>query len=230
MERQRIGGSAALAAAATIVVGLGMFFTVLSDYTADDITTSESVAFVADNQAMLYIWNLITLVIFSALLVVVTLALHERLVMGARPLAQASTAFGLIWAGLLMASGMVLNVGFDAVTSLFETNTAQAESLFLSVDTVGNGLGGGMEIVGSIWILIVSLAGLKARALPPALCYLGFLMAASGLVTMVPALEAVGAIFGLGLIIWFAWIGMILLKDDRALVQTQRPMVTSRTQ
>jgi hypothetical protein len=36
---------------------------------------------------------------------------------------------GLIWAGLLIAAGMILNIGFGTVVDLFGTNSAQAESL-----------------------------------------------------------------------------------------------------
>ena len=210
---ERTGGIAALIAAATVVVGLGMFAFFLSDYTTGDPTPGESVAFLADNHAAMYIWNLITLIVFSIVLVVVALALHHRLKI-ARSLAQMATAFGLIWAGLLVAAGMVLNIGFGTVVDLHGTNPAQAESVWLAVDSVGNGLSGGMEIFGPIWVLLVSWAGLRTGVLPKALNYLGVVMAVAGLATIIPALEAVGAIFGLGLIVWLSWVGLVMLRSS----------------
>ena len=210
---ERTGGIAALIAAATVVVGLGMFAFFLSDYTTGDPTPGESVAFLADNHAAMYIWNLITLIVFSIVLVVVALALHHRL-KTARSLAQTATAFGLIWAGLLVAAGMVLNIGFGTVVDLHGTNPAQAESVWLAVDSVGNGLSGGMEIFGPIWVLLVSWAGLRTGVLPKALNYLGVVMAVAGLATIIPALEAVGAIFGLGLIVWLSWVGIVMLRSS----------------
>ena len=209
---ERTGGIAALIAAATVVVGLGMFAFFLSEYTTGDPTPGESVAFLADNHTALYIWNLVTLIGFSIVLVVVALALQHRLKAGARSLAQAATAFGLIWAGLLVAAGMVLNIGFGTVVDLNGTNPAQAESVWLAVDTVGNGLSGGMEIFGPIWVLLVSWAALKTGALPKGLAYLGIVMAVAGLATIIPALEAVGAIFGLGLIVWLSWVGLAMYR------------------
>jgi prepilin signal peptidase PulO-like enzyme (type II secretory pathway) len=150
------------------------------------------------------------------LLVVVSLALYRRLAAGWRVMAQTATAVGLIWAGLLIAAGMVLNIGFGTVVDLHGTDPALAESTWLAVDTVGNGLSGGMEIFGPIWVLLISFAALRTGALPKALNYLGIVMAVAGLATIIPALEAVGAIFGLGLIVWLSWVGVVLYRGAPA--------------
>ena len=212
----KVGGISALIASATVIVGLGMFATMLSDYASGDPTPSESIAFLVDNQAALYIWNLITLIVFSVVLVPLALALYSRLKERSGWLAPTGTAFGMIWAGILIGAGMLLNIGAGTIVDLAESDPAQAESLWLAVDSVGNGLSGGMEIVGPIWILLISLAALKAGTLPKALNYLGVVISAAGLVTIVPALETVGAIFGLGLIIWLAWLGFVMLREQEA--------------
>jgi hypothetical protein len=143
---------------------------------------------------------------------VVALALSRRLNAGPSLLAQTATAFGIIWAGLLIAAGMITRIGFQTVVDLYATNPTQAGTVWLAVDSVGNGLSGGMEIIGPIWVLLISVAALGTEALPKVLNYLGILIAAAGLVTIIPALEAVGAIFGLGLIVWFTWLGIVMLR------------------
>jgi hypothetical protein len=107
-DSQKMGGVATLIGAAIYVVGLALLVTVLAHYTAGDTDPDESVAFLADNQAVMYIWNLIIYVVNGVFLVVLALALHERLKAGSPAIAQTATAFGLIWAGLVIASGMVL--------------------------------------------------------------------------------------------------------------------------
>ncbi len=77
-------------------------------------------------------------------------------------------------------------------------------------------MGGGIEVVGSLWVLLVSWAALQAGGLPRALNYLGMVLGASGLLTVVPALEVLGAVFGLGLIVWFAWLGIVMLRGSRS--------------
>jgi hypothetical protein len=77
---------------------------------------------------------------------------------------------------------------------------------------VQNGLGGGNELVGGTWVLLVGVATVRTGALPRALGVLGIVCGTAGIVTVVPSLEAVGAVFGLGLVVWFAWAGVRMLR------------------
>ncbi|MDY7102299.1 MAG: DUF4386 family protein [Actinomycetota bacterium] len=210
----RIGGIAALVEAATFVVGIALFATVLSDYATGDPTPAESVSFVVDNQGALYAWYLITLIVFGIALVPLALALHRR-IRDAGGLAQTATAFGVIWSGLILATGMIDNIGLGVVSDLADTDPTQAEAVWSSLDAITNGLGGGNELAGGIWVLLVSVAALQTRALPRSLNVLGIVSAAAGLVTVVPGLEDVGLIFGLGLIVWFTWLGAVLVRSER---------------
>jgi hypothetical protein len=75
---------------------------------------------------------LITYVIFGMVLAVLALALYERLRDGSPALTQAATAVGLIWAFVLVASGMIFNAGLAAVVALRGTSPAQAVSALAS--------------------------------------------------------------------------------------------------
>jgi len=212
-QTPKTAGVAALVAAATFLFGIVMFATVLTEYTTGDPTPEESVAFVVDHQAALYIWNVVIFIVFGIALVPLVLALRDRLKTASPGLAQASGAFGLIWAGLVVAAGMVSNIAIGTVTDLHDTDPASAATVWSALDAVQNGLGGGNEIAGGVWILLVSWAGLKTAVLPRTLSSLGLAAGAAGLVTVIPALEAVGAVFGIGLIVWFVWVGVLLLND-----------------
>jgi hypothetical protein len=104
-HRQELSGLSALGAAATVVIGIGMYATLFSDLTTGDPDPGESVAFIADNYTALYVWNLIVMIAFGVLLVPLALAIYERLKVGSNALAQTATAFGLIWACLLIGAG-----------------------------------------------------------------------------------------------------------------------------
>ena len=73
-----------------------------------------------------------------------------------------------------------------------------------------------------------SWAALRAGGLPRALNYLGMVLGASGLLTVVPVLEVLGAVFGLGLIVWFAWLGIVMLRGSRRLTHGRAFQRTSR--
>lgn len=212
---QKAGGIAALIESLTFIIGFALFFTVLTPLISDDTTAVDSVAFLMENQGIVYIAYLIIYVIFGVFLVPLSLALHQRLKDGSVTLMQNATAFGLIWAGLVIASGMVANVGTATVVSLFEQTPEQAGTIWVAVDTVRNGLGGGNEIVGGIWVLLISWSALQTGKLPKILNYLGLIFGAAGIITLIPPLADFGAIFGLGLIVWFAWVGIVLLQSKQ---------------
>jgi hypothetical protein len=210
---QKMGGVAALIEAATFVVGLGLAVTLLAPYMTGDLDPVQTAAFLVDNQAIMYLWNQIIFVVFGVFLVVLALALYERLKAGSPAMAQTATAFGLIWAGLMFASGMVFNIGLlGTVVDLYGQDPVQAGTVGLAIRSVEEGLGGGNEIVGSLWVLLVSWAALQGGGLPRALNYFGVLVSVAGLLTIVPALEVLGFVFGLGSIGWFVWLGIVMLR------------------
>ncbi len=212
-HRLSAGAVGAFAAAGTFVFGFALFATVLADYATGDLAPSESAAFVADHQMALYAWHLVILVVFGIVLVPLVLALHERLSPGAPALIRVATVFGLIWVGLVLAAGMIAMIGVGTVADLHDADPASAAPVWSTLDSVQNGLGGGNEIVGGLWVLLVSVAALRSRIFPRALNGLGVLAGVAGIVTTVPALEALGAVFGLGLIVWFVWLGFVLMSE-----------------
>lgn len=216
---QKIGGIAALFDAMTFVLGFALLFTLLAPagYFDADADPLQNAAFLADNQAIMYLWHLTIYVVFGVFLVILVLALYDRLKAGSPAMAQTATAFGIIWAGLVIASGMVANIGAGVVVDLYGSNPAQAASTWLALDVVVRGLGGGNEIVGGLWVLLVSWAALRAGELPKALNYLGVVAGLAGILTAIPALaalEVLGALFGLGLIVWFVWLGIVMLRSS----------------
>ena len=211
---QKMGGIAAILESITFIVGFALFVTVLSPLAEENKSAIETVEFLIDHQAVVYIWNLIIYVAFGVFLVVLTFALHERLKDAAIVPMRTATGLGLIWSGLVIASGMVSNIGIAAVIDIHDTDPSQAATVWLAIDAVSDGLGGGNEVVGGLWVLLVSWSALQVNQLPKALNYLGIVIGVAGVVTLVPPLTDVGAIFGLGLIVWFFWVGLVLYRTS----------------
>ena len=157
-DYKKMGGVAALIEAATFIVGIGLAVTLLAPFQTGDLDPVQKVAFIVDNQAIMYIWNQIIYLVFGIFLVVLALALYDRLKDGSAAMVQVATAYGLIWAGLMFAGGMVFNIGLDTVVDLYSKDPDQAASFWLAINSVWDGLGGGNEIVGGLWILLLSWA------------------------------------------------------------------------
>lgn len=209
-DLQRMGGISALIEAAVYMVGFGVFIFLLDS--SGYVGPVQQIAFLADNKTTLYTANLLIYVVFGVFLVVLAIALHERLKVGARAVVQTATALGLIWAGLVIASGMISNIGMDVVIDMSEGDPDQAAIVWVAISSVQEALGGGNEIVGGLWVLLISCAGLIAREFPKALNYLGAGIGLAGILTAVPTLTVLTDVFGLGQIIWFAWLGIVMLQ------------------
>lgn len=208
---QKWGGVAALYEALAYIIGIVGFVAVvnISEF-ADPL---QKVAAIVENQGLLTLLHLIVYVVWGASLVVLTLALHERLQGQVSALARTATAFGIIWSVLVIASGMIYNVGMETVAALYGQSPEQAATVWLAIESVFNGLGGGVEVVGGVWVLLLSIAGLRNGGLPRLFNYFGLIVGAAGLVTVVPALgEMGGMVFGLTQIAWFAWLGIVMLR------------------
>ncbi|MEM9656363.1 MAG: DUF4386 family protein [Actinomycetota bacterium] len=209
----RAGGIGALVAAGTFIFAIALFATIFIDYTSGDLTPAESVAFVGDHETAFFVWYFVMFLVFGAAIIPLARALHGRLRSSSPLLADIGAVFAYIWAGLMFATGMIYNIGYPAVVDLAETDPAQAEAVWSSIAAIADGLGGGNELVGGMWVLLVSLAAWSTKALPRALNALGIISATAGLVTLIPGLSDVGIVFGLGLIVWFAWVGIVLVRN-----------------
>ena len=212
---QKVGGIAALYEAAVYVLGM-VFFLVVVDYPSV-VDPAEKVALLVDNQAVMYLMYLLLYVVFGIFLVALALALYERLKAGSPAIMQIATAIGLIWACIIIASGYIFNIGIDTVVDLYGNDPGQAATVWVAIESVSQGLGGAKgEILGGIWVLLVSWAALQAGGLPRVLNYIGVVIGVAGILSAVPALGALGfgIIFALGQIVWFIWLGLFMLRGS----------------
>ena len=210
-DLRKLGGIAALIHSAAYVVGIGLYFTVLNPVL--DADPAQYLALLAEHQNLLYVWILIAYWVAAFCLVIVALALYDRLKTGSPALMQIGTALGLIWAGLIIGSGNLMLHDFGEVAHLYSSNPSQAEVVLLALTAVENGIVSGNELIGGLWALLVSWTALRAGGFSKALSYFGLVSGAAGIASIIPALNEVGiTIFALGMIVWFAWVGIVLLR------------------
>jgi hypothetical protein len=213
---QKTGGIAALLHAAAYVVGIALGVTLFFPLLNAD--PGQYLAFVADNQALVYVWNLISYWGSAVTLVVMVLALYHRLKAGSPALVQTATVFGLIWAALIIGSANLMLRDIEVISGVYAKDPAQAATLWLALGAVETGIASGNEIVGSLWVLLLSVAALRTGGLPRALNFLGVALGAAGLLTgvlaFIPAFR-VQMIFA-GMIVWSVWVGIVMLRGGES--------------
>ena len=56
---------------------------------------------------------------------------------------------------------------------------------------------------------------MRDEGLPKALNYLGMVLGVAGLIsTAAPVLKVLGVAFGLGIIVWWLWLGIVMLHSN----------------
>jgi hypothetical protein len=145
------------------------------------------------------------------------LALYHRLKAGSPALVQIATVFGLIWAALIIGSANLMLRDSGVIANLYGKDPHQAATLWPVLEAVENGIVSGNELVGSLWVLLISIAALRTRSFVRAFNYFGVAVSLAGLLTLVSSLaETTRMIFGLGMIAWSIWLGIVLLISSRS--------------
>ncbi len=211
---QKMGGFAALLMAAAYVVMMLIFIVVLQYQTITD--PAQKIALVVDQPNMFFLTNIFGYVFFGVFLVVLCLALYDRLKENSTGLVSVALAVGIIWAGSLVASGMVANAAIAPTIALYTSDPALAANNWSLIETIAGGLGNANgEILGGVFTLLISWAALKSGKLPKALNVLGLLVGLVGIVSLAPMLNNLAMLFGVLQIVWFAWLGIILLSQQK---------------
>jgi hypothetical protein len=210
VNADKVGGVAALYMALAHLCGIAIFLVVL-DY--PNITSPvQKVELLAGHETLIRVSNLGLYVVFGLSLVVLMVPLHSRLKADNAMLAPVGAAIGLIWAGSLIASGMVANAGITPALALWPADPELAAQTWAATETVADGLGNANgEILGGAMTLVLSLAGLKS-GFPRLLVWLGIAVGLVGLMSVVPGLTDLVGVFGLSQILWFAGLAFVLLR------------------
>jgi hypothetical protein len=220
VTRQKAAGLAALYLALALLAAIPYFLLVV-DYPSAT-TAADKVALIADHYASMYVVYLATYVLFGIAVGLLALALHDRLRSEGPVTVRVATFVGLLWSFALVASGMVFSYGMTAIEALAVSERA---ATWQAIEPVALALGGaGGELLGGLWVLLLSVVVLRGATLPRALGWLGVVIGVVGLTSVVPPLHDAAIAFGLLQIVWFAWLGVLLLTT-RQLPDRDRPAV-----
>jgi hypothetical protein len=96
------------------------------------------------------------------------------------------------------------------------TGSSQAATVWLTISPVFEVLFDRVEVVGGIWVLLVTWGALLVGRFPRALNYLGVVIGGAGVLSLFPALEVLGSGFRLGEMVWFGWLGIVWFRGSRS--------------
>lgn len=208
---QRMGGIAALYAVGAYLVAIP-YFLVLVDYPGA-VSPADKVALLRNHHTSLYLMHLLCFEATALALAVVVLAVEARLRSLAPLAARLGAVLGILRSGLLLASVMIFDYGMSTVVELSTSAHDQATATWQAIEPVADALGGsGGEIMGGLWVLLVSATALRARTFPTVMNWLGLVTGTAGVLSVAPAAGVLEVTFGLLQIVWLLWLGTVLLR------------------
>ncbi len=215
----KLGGAAGLTAALTYLFGLVLLVAVLlpAGFKPGGGDAETTLAAMADNAGLYQLWIAVIYKLNAGALVLLSAALAITVSAGNAGARLVIFGFGVLWAGLVLAAGMVASVGGEQALALYQEDPIAAALFWRTVHTIELGLGGGNEIAGTFWAAAVTAVGLRLGTISRLMVVLGGIIAVAGVLTLVEwAGEAPGAVFGIAYVVWFTAAGLQLMFDRRS--------------
>ena len=213
---QKVGGIAALICAATYLLAMSLAATLLTPMFDNALPYDQFIAFYLPHQSLVFVWHFTMYLVNGTFLALLTLALYQHLKTNAPTLSLVSACFGLLWTGLVFASGFISLYGWDVICKLAAADPSQAATLRLVVYNISTGIDTSDRFLGCLWVLLASWAALRTRLLARPMNIFGLVIGAAGILSScVPGLATLGIAFGLGVIVWWIWLGVVLLRGTQ---------------
>ncbi|OED44430.1 hypothetical protein AB833_01635 [Chromatiales bacterium (ex Bugula neritina AB1)] len=212
MTISRFSGIASIALALIYLVGF-VYFGGFWTYPATG-SIDEKISYLNNNQLSYTLVYLTIYVVFGVVLAVLVAGVHDVLDAAKNKVMLVSSMFGVIWVGMVIAAGMIGTMGLDIVLNVALNDPVNAINIWQVVALITQSIGGGNELVGGLWVLLLSIAALRNHSFTKPLNYLGCLVGLTGISTVYPA-DVLTMVFGLSQIVWFVWLGVAMFKAIR---------------
>jgi hypothetical protein len=121
---QMLGGAAGLGHTTALVVSLVLSFTWM--FPLLDAAPDQGQRFMASHPALVILWTVIVDWGAAVTLVIMLLALYERMKAGSSRFMRAAVVFGFLWAGLTIGFSNLMLHNFGVVANLYGGVPAQA--------------------------------------------------------------------------------------------------------
>lgn len=219
--QRKAGGIASLVCGLTYIFGFVLFFGLIE--APVDSTEISHLHFLLSQRDTFFMGYIVIGIVFSLGLILLNQSLLDTFKKTSPITAQFNSSLGNIWATFVLASTFIFLVSLPFLANYAETSEDNAIVVLNSVEIVVDALGGGIELLGALWVLLISFMGIKANKYAKIIHILGVTVGVAGVLTLfsglsfletVPLFEAATAIFGLGQIVWFFALGIAMIKPD----------------
>lgn len=85
-------------------------------------------------------------------------------------------------------------------------------SILTTILIIQDALGGGVELLGGLWVFCIGLIGLKSTLLNKYFNLFSLVLGTIGIITTFPFFYGLVGVFGIFQIVWFVWLAILLRR------------------
>lgn len=184
-------------------IGLVLLFCHFDYMTDSQISPEQVLASLLLDVILFLSWHVIVYFVYGLSLLLLTISIFMLAVKREPEKAIAVLVVGALWSGFMLISGGVSVETIHKVAELYPHNSEAAIHLWLTMKVVLESVGGGNELIGAVWVLLVSQLFNGTNYWLKATRNAGFLIAIVGLGTLLDKSEVCTSLFGVSLLLWF---------------------------
>ncbi|WP_169579677.1 DUF4386 family protein [Saccharospirillum impatiens] len=180
--------------------------------TPANANTAEKIAYLIDNKGLFNVTYVLGYVLFACLLcfcVYVIGGLYQQV---SQPAMAMATMFGYFWVVVLLCTGMIGITSHELLASYSPSNPAAADAVYYARALLTESLGGGIEFIGGVWLLLFGAVSWRHGLLSKALSAFTLIKGAIGIATLFSAEPVLRDLFGITGIVWFLWMGIAMIR------------------
>lgn len=180
--------------------------------TPAEANTAEKIAYLIENKALYNFTYVLGYVFFSCLLCFCVYVVGQLTATASKTTTAMMNLFGYFWVVVLLSTGMIGVSANELLAVLNTSNPGAAEVVYYARMLMTESLGGGIEFIGGVWFVLLGVIGWRHGFLSKPLVVFTVIKGAIGVATLFSAESILRELFGVTGIIWFVWMGVVLLK------------------
>lgn len=205
----KLGAMASFTCAICFILGLSLIMIWVPEFNDGP---EQRLRTLSEHSRLMQVWYFIIYVVFSISILILSSYLLKRVEQEQSLLQKMTMLYSYLWATYVFASGLIAILSIELMFGSWLQIHGAMSDIWRDVYSVQMGLGEGVEWVGGIWIVLITLCLYKQHCFSKTVHFFGFIIAPFGLLTVIPSLGIFGAVFGSLQLIWFIWLGVLILQ------------------
>lgn len=181
--------------------------------TPAEASTADKIAYLIENKALYNFTYILGYALFACLLCFCVYVVGTLSHKASRAAVAITSLFGYFWVVVLLCTAMIGISANEMLAAYSATNPEAAEVIFFARALMTESLGGGIEFIGGVWLVLLGVIGWRHQLFSKPLAAFTLIKGVIGVLTLICADTLLREMFGVTGIIWFIWMGIFMIKN-----------------